>query len=173
MPNRSNPTVSSLQRKGEEKGDQYGKAEKGLNVCKVCHNVRIGKKWHHAYDEIIKEKIAEHVGAHFTLCPADEMIKDHKYEGEIIIEGVPEDKEALLVNLITGFAKRAEEMDPQDRLIAIEETGEGALRITTTENQLALKIAKKIEESFKKAVELNISFDKEPYEVARIKLWFV
>ena len=85
----------------------------------------------------------------FSLCPACEMIKNRQFEGEIIIKNIPVKIKSDLINLAKTFSKRAFERDPMDRLIDIKETKDG-LRITTTENQLAVKLAKKSKKLSKK-----------------------
>ena len=60
--------------------------------------------------------------------------------------------------------------DPMDRLIDIKKSGK-MLTITTTENQLALKLAKKIKEVFKK-VDMATKFAKESHDDVLITLIF-
>jgi NMD protein affecting ribosome stability and mRNA decay len=151
--------------------DEAGKAEKKLVICTRCHEARIGKKWRSAASLLAKNLTAHKEGVHFTLCPACTMITKKLYEGEIVIGGVSPEREAELLHMIASFGARAQEIDPQDRIIAIEHTKKGELRITTTENQLAQKIAKKIKSSFKKTT-MHIGYSSEPYQVTRIQMQF-
>ncbi len=57
-----------------------------------------------------------------------------------------------------------------DRLINLKKT-EGGFIATTTENQLAVKLAKKIKDVFKK-VDYKISYSSSPSDVAYITLNF-
>jgi hypothetical protein len=75
------------------------------------------------------------------------------------------------MHLVAAFNARAQRRDPQDRIIDIEQV-KGGYRITTTEDQLAVRIAKKIKGVFNK-VNLHISYSREPYEVARINVKFL
>ncbi len=163
--------ISPKQRKGEPSHDQFGKAEKKLVVCNQCHNARFGKKWHAPSYPKMKEMVLCKEGIHMVLCPACTMKVENRYEGEIIIDGVPLAREAELIHLITVFGARAKERDPQDRVILIAHDKGGTLRITTTENQLAVRIAKKIKSAFKKT-SLTIRYSKEPFEVVRVHLKF-
>lgn len=152
------------------RSDEWGKAGKGLVVCKRCHNLFYKKGWHHP-----NGRGAQPTGSgssvHFKICPACTMIGKNLYEGEIIIEKVPARFEFELVHLITGFGARATKRDPQDRIIEVKKQKNG-YRVTTTENQLAVKLAKKIKAVFNH-VDVSISYSDEPYEVSRVRVTFI
>lgn len=95
------------------------------------------------------------------------MIKNRQFEGKITVENVPVGTYGKLVDLIKSFCRRACEIDPMDRLIEIGKTGKG-MAITTTENQLAVKLAKKIRQVFKGDV--KISHSPSPSDVIYVKL---
>lgn len=166
------PTQREPQRKRAGAHNDFGAAEKKLVVCTRCHEVRVGKKWQLASSVSAKKRGAHKEGVHLVMCPACTMTVKKAHEGEILIENAPREHEVELINLITSFGARAREIDPQDRIIAIEHTKKGALRVTTTENQLAQKIAKKIKSAFKK-VSLDIKYSKEPFEYTLIKATFL
>lgn len=160
-------------RRRESAHDEFGKAEKKLVLCSRCHQVRLGKKWRTAASLLAKELTSHKEGVHTTLCPACTTITKKLYEGEIIIEGFPFPHEAELMHMVTSFGVRAQEIDPQDRIIAIEHTKKGQIRITTTEDQLAVKIAKKIKASFKvKKATMDIEYSKEPFEYVLVRMHF-
>ncbi|MHB1118064.1 MAG: hypothetical protein ACYCZ7_00840 [Minisyncoccota bacterium] len=163
------PTQREPLRKRAASHDEFGKAEKKLVVCTRCHQARIGKKWRTAASLLAKNLTAHKEGVHFTLCPACTMITKKLYEGEIVINGVPPSRETELLHMIVSFGARAQEIDPQDRISAIEHTKKGQIRVTTTENQLAQKIAKKIKSAFKKT-SIDITRSKEPFQVTRIQV---
>ncbi len=144
------------------------KGKLGLIFCKECEAVYYKKSWHHNLRNY--KKLKENLPVNFSLCPACQMIKNKQFEGEIIVKNVPEKIKKDLINLIKAFSQKAYERDPMDRLIAIKETKEGT-RITTTENQLAVKLAKKIKDVFKK-VNMKISYSPQPSDVVYIKLTF-
>ena len=99
------------------------------------------------------------------------MIENNLYEGELIIEKIPQKYTEEVFNLVRAYEKRAKIRDPQDRISLIERKP-GGFRVLTTENQLAKKLAKKIKEVFN-SVEVVVSFSKEPYEVCRVKVIFI
>ena len=76
------------------------------------------------------------------------MIKNKKFEGEVIVKNVSSKVKANLINLIKNFGKEAFKKDPQDRVISIIDNG-SQLRILTTENQLAQRLGKKLSQVFK------------------------
>lgn len=156
--------------KSESRHEEYGKAQKGLGICKRCHNVLFKKEWHHPGSKPTEKFKLVGKKTHFVLCPACDMITKNLYEGDIIIENMPVKYESELAHLIAAYGTRAQKRDPQDRVIAIEKRNNG-FRVTTTENQLAVRLAKKIKEVFKKA-DIEISHSKEPFEVGRIRIRF-
>jgi len=96
------------------------------------------------------------------------MIKDRRFEGKITIKKVPQKVSAELVNLATTFSHRAYQKDPLDRLIGVKPIA-GGFEVTTTEKQLAVKLAKKIRDVFKK-VTMKISYAKSSSEIVFITL---
>lgn len=150
------------------KKKEFPLGEKGVIVCPVCHSVYYKKSWHHSKDKVSNAKVK----LSKKLCPACQMIKDKEFEGQLTIGGFPPDLKADLIQLIKNFCQRAFKRDPMDRLIGIK-TESGGLTVTTTENQLAVKLAKKIKEVFNKyKVQIKISYSPEPSDVAYIKINF-
>jgi hypothetical protein len=150
--------------------EKFSLGEKGVVVCPVCHSLYYKKSWHHA-----KRSLEDAQRSHRpkeALCPACQMIKDKEFEGQLTINGFPPGLKTDLIQLIKNFGQRAFERDPLDRLIDIK-TDAGRLVVTTTENQLAVKLAKKIKEVFSKyKIQLKISYSPEPSDTAYIKINF-
>lgn len=157
--------------KSVARSDEFGKVKGGVEVCKICWNVFFKKEWHHPNTKLYEEKALKGKKVRFVVCPADKMVAKGLYEGEIRIQKVPEKFEAELLNLITNYGERALKRDPQDRIIDIKKVKAGFV-ITTTENQIAVRLAKKIKSVFNK-VELTIGHSADPNEVVRIKALFV
>ncbi len=141
------------------------KTKAGVLVCPDCNNVFYKKKWQSSREVDLKG-----IKTHEKQCFACQMISQNLYEGEVIVENIPEKYEEELFNLISSFGKEAEKRDSQDRIIKVEKE-KGRFKITTTENQLAVRIAKHIHNAFKKT-ELNISHSKEPHQVSRVSVKF-
>lgn len=143
------------------------KGEKGAIICKNCDAAYCVKSWRHSLSDC---KNLDDTAVKFSLCPACQMIKNKQFEGEIVVKNAPEKIKNDLKHLIKSFCQKAYERDPMDRLIAVKETN-GNLTITTTENQLAVKLAKKIGETFKKP-DVKIVYSPAPSDVAYIKVEF-
>ena len=147
---------------------EFPKGKTGLLFCKDCNAVYYKKSWHRSLRAY--KNLREDLAVAFSLCTACKMIKNKQFEGEIIIKNVPEKNSNDLTHLIEAFCHRAYERDPMDRLINLEKTKDGFIA-TTTENQLAVKLAKKIKEVFKK-VDYKISYSSSPSDVAYVVLTF-
>lgn len=168
-------SVKIPQRGREPQNEEYGgETHKGALICPECHSVYHRKKWYHEDDVAIGHLLRENgkvVVVKKKICPACKMIKDHLFEGELFVENVPKQYRKEIFRLIHGFGEHAREKDPQDRLIQVTEYKEGCYRVTTTENQLAVRMAKKIQEAFA-IVDVDISYSPEPAEVSRIHAIF-
>jgi len=92
----------------------------------------------------------------FKLCPAHEMLRNKQYEGEVIIRNVPAEFRQELLNLIENMGSRAMRRDILDRVLASRATG-SLIRVTTSENQLAQRIAEKIRQVCKGRVTMRIA----------------
>lgn len=157
--------------KKEERHDEYGKARKGIMVCRRCRNIFFKKEWHRADAGFVRQARRDGKEVHMTTCPACAMITGHTYEGELLIKNVLPAQVVEIMRLVNAFGKRALLKDPQDRIIEIKKE-KGHYRITTTENQLAVRLAKKIKDVFR-ATNIHISYSREPYESDRVVLTFL
>lgn len=168
-------SVKLPQPNGDAKHEQYGRERGGIVECPECHSVHYKKRWYRSR-RVLKPHLKDGraVALKKHLCPACSMIREHLFEGEVLVEAVPQHYRQELIRLIKNFGKRAEQIDAQHRVIEIEKNPNAtadAYRITTTENQLAARLAKKIKEVFN-TVELHISHSREPYEVGRVRVVF-
>lgn len=167
---------------------EFGPGKIAVLICKTCQAVYFYKNWHRRLEEFPREKSKD---IKFTLCPACQMVKDKKFEGEIILENVPEKFKESVKRLAVNFGKRAWEADPMDRIISIKEEkikrapasekrgalsrkefeGKTYLRILTTENQLAKRLAKKINEVYGRKLEIKITHSLKE-DTSRVKIKF-
>ena len=152
--------------KSKKEESEFGKGRKDILICKKCNAVYFYKSWHRRLEDY--PELKETKGLKFVLCPSGQMIKDKKFEGEIILENVPEKIKAELKNLVLNFGEKASKRDSQHRVISFKEQGKN-IRILTTENQLAQRIAKKIKETFKG--ELSLSYSKKE-SIVRARVTF-
>ena len=142
---------------GEKKSrhamEEFGPGKGEFILCPKDDAVYYKKSWHHASDffgrapNMKKEKEIR-----FRLCPVHEMMKNKQYEGEVIVQDVPEQFFGELGRLVENMGKQAQEEDVTTRVLSLDARA-GVLRITTSENQLAQKIARKIERVFRKHIQ--------------------
>lgn len=169
----ANPFKSSYRKvklpKSGHAAEEFGGGKKGLVFCPDCLAAYYKKSWHHSLLDL--KSLKESAPVNFVLCPACKMIKNHQFEGRIRITGVPDNLMTELLNLIRGFGERARAADPMDRVIEIKKNND-ELVVTTTENQLANKLAKKIKDSFNK-VKTKTTFSKDPSDFVDIRVEFL
>ena len=125
---------------------EFGPGKVNIVSCRDCDAVYFYKSWHHRSGKY--RKISEDKPIKFAVCPACQMIRDKMFEGQIILKNAPADKKGEVLKLVKNVGKRAFERDPMDRIISVKEQGE-KIEILTTENQLAVSIAKQIKRAFK------------------------
>ena len=123
-------------------------SEKGLILCNECKAAHFKKRWYRGIEKV-KLSDKKDPPIKFTLCPACSMVKNKQYEGRITIKNLPAEYSERLEELVRGFGKRAYERDPMHRIIGLSSSG-GSQIITTTENELANKLANKIKNAFSK-----------------------
>lgn len=171
MQKNTNSKAPSIRNASEE-----FKAVAGVVLCKTCGAAYHKKSWRHGMEKFNKaetESISsgkKDVPVKFALCPACQMIKNRQYEGRITIKNLPAASEKSLRELVEGFGKRAYEQDPMHRLIEIKKDGANWV-ITTTENEMANKLAHKIKTTFSH-VKSRTHFAGDPSDVAEIKIEF-
>lgn len=149
--------------------------KKGLLLCQGCGAAYYKKHWHRSLEKLNlaeTESVAKKdKSVKFTLCPACTMIANKQYEGRLIIKNIPDKLAEELESLIRGFCERAYDRDPLDRLIDIKKLSNGDWEVTTTENELANKLGKKIKDNFNKTTTRTI-FNAEPGDVTEVTVEF-
>lgn len=163
-------SVKLPQRGREAEGEDFGREKGGIAECPGCHSVHHKKGWHASIEDInVKE--GKLFISRRELCPACRMIRENEFEGELLVENIPERLREEVINLLKNFGERAKQKDPQHRIIEIIKHGNG-YRITTTENQLAVRMGKKLKDVIN-TVELHVSHSREPNEVSRVRAVYV
>jgi hypothetical protein len=130
------------------------RGKKSLKICPRCSAVYFDKHWHTLpnFMNNYKKMIAKPPLAR-ELCAEDKWIKEGKqgkthWEGELILENLISADKGEILNLVRNVGQRATKRDPEDQIIKIEDMG-SKVRITTTENQLAVSIGKQVSWAFK------------------------
>lgn len=148
--------------------EEFGPGKVEFTVCPEGGEAYFHKYWHHSLSDF--KHLSEKKKIIFSLCPFHQMVKNKQYEGEIIVENVPQKDRRELIRLIERSGERGYRRDAMDRIIKIEIKGD-KIRVETSENQLAQKIANKICDRFKKT-EHEIRRGKREADVVRIKIIF-
>lgn len=163
----TNPNNAKLPKARNEE-EEFGGGKKGLVICKKCSNAYFKKSWRHDLEGV--KEINKDLPIHFVLCPACQMIENRQYEGRITMKNVPEKIADELDKMIRHSADQAYGVDPLDRLIDIKKSG-NVWVVTTTENELANKLGKKIKQTFR-AKKVETRFAPEPSDVAEVTIEF-
>lgn len=148
---------------GKTKGDLHKPGSSGLKGmlrCEGCRAVYFDKHWHSA--KVLGDMDLFGIAA--GLCDECAMTKKKSagspaYAGEVVLDGefAPAEKAEILA-LVRNAGKRASSRDPMDRIVRIAEAG-GAVRVYTTENQLAVAIGKQVHHA-RKGGTLTITWSK-------------
>ena len=141
--------IGRRHQRSRKEESEFGLAEREFLKCSDCGVVYFDKSWHHGLLEEKQEHLIENRQFKFTLCPVCKMKKDKIFEGEIIIKLKAESLKlrADVLSTVKNSDKQAQERDPMDRILWMEEREDG-IHIFISENQLAVKIGKKLKSSF-------------------------
>jgi NMD protein affecting ribosome stability and mRNA decay len=142
-------TTAPRRQRSKKDEQEFGLAKKEFIICPNCNSVFFDKAWHHSLEEDAKH-LTDKKNVRFKICPACRMAKDRTFEGELVIslskEKLAEKNE--IINVVKNSDKQARAHDPMDRVLWIEYKG-SEIRVLTSENQLAVRMGKKLESAFK------------------------
>src|SRR3989344_5773319 len=141
--------VGRRHQRSRKEESEFGLAGKEFVLCSGCGSVYFDKSWHHRLEDDKESHLKEDRRAKFELCPACKMKRDKVFEGELVVKLKAESlkHKADILNTIKNSDDQARERDPMDRVLWSEER-EDSIHIFTSENQLAVRIGKKLESSF-------------------------
>lgn len=144
-------SIAPRRKRAPKDEQEFGLAGKGYVMCSDCKSVFFDKAWHHLMDEDKHFSAEKDTNIKFAVCPACNMLRNKMFEGEIVIKLNPLAENAIIKNDVLGAIKNSDEMarerDPMDRILWTEDNGD-EIKIYTSENQLAVKIGKKLDSSF-------------------------
>jgi hypothetical protein len=143
------------------------KTKANILLCKECNAAYWFKSWHHSLDDF--PKLKEEKNLKMVVCPSCKMKEDGKYEGELILENIPQEKSEEIKNLVVGFGDISFKNDPMARTLTIDEIARGMIKLTVTQSQMINQLAKKIKKAYKGKVNfINSKRD----DVVRIRVVF-
>jgi len=155
--------MTKSEKKSEKKVKQEIKTHAGDAVCKRCHAVYFGKHWQTSpklYAEFKARRAAE------ILCGECRQIQQKDgFGGEVILKNITAAEKTEIIQEIKNIGARASRRDPEDQIIKIEDKGK-SVRVTTTENQLAISIGKQVDRAHKGGkLEIKLSKEDKPVRV--------
>ena len=141
--------IGRRHQRSRKEESEFGLAGKEFILCSDCGSVYFDKAWHHRLEEEKDAHLKTDRKIKFELCPACKMKRDKIFEGEIVIRIKNKELEIRenIFNTVKNSDKQARERDPMDRILWTEEREDGT-HIFTSENQLAVRIGKKLKSSF-------------------------
>ena len=124
------------------------------SVCRECGNVYISGRWC-GPDQAARKPEA----AHEVVCPACRKLRDHLPSGVLRLTGqfVLTHKEEIL-NLIRNHTRKADSVNPMERVMSVETQTDG-IELTTTNEKLAQRIGKAIHRAYAGQIEYKWSTD--------------
>jgi hypothetical protein len=141
--------VSNPRRLAGQQPDPYAVrgAQPGPAVCKECHAIYEKKRWR--FDEPAYEKLISQKRTKAVICPACVKVHDRYPDGVLTLQwpGLPEHRRDVL-GLLHKEAARAQEVNPLERIMKIEDDGK-ELRVFTTNTKLAQRMGREMERAFK------------------------
>lgn len=129
---------------------------KGVAVCKKCGSVYRDKRW---MKQSEVPASLESVNKTEVLCPACKKVRDRFAQGFVTIKGAFVDSHRdEIVHLIRNKEKRAEHINPLERIIEMKEA-KGSIEISTTTDKFAQRIGRMLEKTYSGEVEYKWSDD--------------
>lgn len=129
---------------------------KGITLCKKCGSVYRDKRW------MTKSEVPQslaYVNKTEVLCPACKKVRDRFAQGFVTIKGAFVDGHRdEIIHLISNKEKRAEHINPLERIIEMKES-KGLIEISTTTDKFAQRIGRMLEKTYSGSVEFKWSDD--------------
>ncbi len=149
----------------KKEAQEFGKAHAGITVCPECKSAYYEKSWHTSIDTTPEHLKTGEILSH--LCPADQWKQERRYEGQVVIAlpiDNPTARETVL-NTIAHSDHQARQKDTLDRVLWTEEKG-NIISVYTSENQLAVRIGKKLAGAFRgSTLDINHSHEEDVIRV--------
>ncbi|OGN13376.1 MAG: hypothetical protein A3J47_01005 [Candidatus Yanofskybacteria bacterium RIFCSPHIGHO2_02_FULL_43_22] len=141
--------IGRRHQRSRKEESEFGLGKKDYVLCSECGIVYFDKAWHHRPEEEKAVHLKTDWKIKFELCPACKMKKDKIFEGEVTIKlGSKGGKvKTDILNTIKNSDEQARDRDPMDRILWMKDKDD-EVRVFTSENQLAVRIGKKLESSF-------------------------
>ena len=163
----SNNRHVTIRRNIENFGDPYlAASDDSVRVCSGCEAVYWAHRWY--LPDRAKASGVKTEGKPYakTLCPACQKIRDHVPGGVLTVSGgFAEGHKEEILNLIHNETERAMDVNPLERVMAIEPTKDG-FEVTTTNEKLAQRMGRALHKAYDGIVTYRWSTDTKLVRVA-------
>jgi hypothetical protein len=126
--------------------------KKPLRQCRNCGAVFADGHWHKLRADKFLKKLWQQAAFTIAECEACRLEREAHgpvgAAGELRVAELPWKIKTDVLRTIRNAGKTAVSRDPEERIIEIAERGRGLL-VTVTQNQLAVRIGKKLDSAFK------------------------
>lgn len=129
------------------------------SVCRVCGDVYMSGRWYNPDQMPTKLDKPAHDQVNAVTCPACRKLKDRIPSGVLKLTGrfVLDHREEIL-NLIRNQTRKADLVNPLERIMTLKSQGDG-IEITTTNEKLAQRIGKALHKAYSGHIEYKWSGD--------------
>lgn len=134
--------------------EEFGPGRRDVLICPEQDAVYHKKSWHH-FSRFFTKPLRREKQFRFKFCPVHELLLHRQFEGEVVITGLPSPFRREALNLIENIGAEAYRRDVLDRVLGVVSRGD-TVRVTTSENQTAKRIAAKLAARFKKRTNVKI-----------------
>lgn len=126
--------------------------------CRACGDIYMSGRWYGPEQAPRKGARAEHE-TNTVVCPACRKLRDHVPSGVLRLTGqfVLTHRDEIL-NLIRNQSRKADSINPMERVMTMEARPEG-IELTTTNEKLAQRIGKAMHKAYSGEIEYKWSED--------------
>lgn len=120
----------------------------GVVRCSTCGAYFLTDHWLFVPAALAKKFVRIARGATCPACASERAHGMPAAEGELIVKGCAAADRPLVLQTIAGYAARERARNPEARVLSVDVRGVD-IRVLTTQNHLAVRIGKKLDESRK------------------------
>lgn len=163
-----NPQATRRQKKvmdpSSNLSERPGRNQTGACICKDCGAVHYHDRWY------LREKLPEgalrDIEIHDVVCPACKQIRDHNPGGVLTLTGsflnAHYDE---IMNLINHEDHDAQGINPLEKIMEIDRSGDDCMEITTTNEFLVQRLGKAVHRAYSGDLEYKFGGSDVPVRV--------
>ncbi|TAK05560.1 hypothetical protein EPO33_00195 [Patescibacteria group bacterium] len=130
--------------------------KRGAVRCSACGAYFLKGHWLFVPATLEKKLVRIARGATCPACASERTRGVTAAEGVLVIKGLAADDRPLVLQTIAAYAARERQRNSETRVLSVDMRG-AEIRVLTTQNHLAVRIGKKLNES-RKGGKLEISY---------------